>query len=172
MNEPMAELQFTDEEIDHAVHVLEDLRVRARRNPQGSDAMMPVSEMVRTVLRAVRAVPARCLNGHLAGNPAHRGAQVQGTGVNGVVVRGTVETSYPVTTVVRQPDGRQGYLWTNTIRSWDPSTEALKDAVRRELGMPNVTVELSQDVPLGQVWVLPPEMLRADDDGMAVEVDR
>lgn len=160
----LEELRFTDEEIDHAV--------REFRSAAGQgDAEAAI---VRRVLRAVRAVPARCLNGHLAGIPAAQGSKVQGTGLGGRVVRGTVEVSYPITTTVHTPEGETDYLWTNTIRAWDPSTEALRKQVEAEMGMP---VVLDPNVPRGQIFIGPPAILVdphlvADDDGMAVEADR
>jgi hypothetical protein len=148
MSDPTIELQFTDEEIDHGVHALLRLRESAKRDPFGVGGE-PVTEVVRTVLRAVRAVPARCLNGHATGQPAIRGTKVQGTGTNGRTVRGTVEMSYPVTTVVQTPEGATDYLWTNTIRSWDPSTEKVAD----QLGVGSVVLDPS--VPDGRAWVIP-----------------
>jgi hypothetical protein len=179
------ELQFTEEEIDHAV--------RAFTQETGYTTVA-AAEIVRAVLRAVRAVPARCLNGSLPGHPATVGTFVQGQGTGGVLVRGVVEASYPVTTTVRTPNGRIDYLWTNTIRSWDPSTEPLRERAEVEMGMP---VMITEDVPDGTVFTSSPrdhivetqlvvgppttgkarivisaDHLRADDDGMAVEADR
>jgi hypothetical protein len=151
MSDPTVELQFTEEEIDHGVRALLKLRESAKRDPFGAGSE-PVAEVVRVVLRAVRAVPARCLNGHLAGEPAAVGTKVRGTGLGGAWIQGTVLESYPVTTIVRGSDGRTDYLWTNTIRSWDPSTEKLAD----QLGVGRV--------------VLDPSV--ADDDGMPCEEDR
>lgn len=140
MSDPASELQFTDEEIDHAVRVL------VAETPGGE---WKAAETVRAVLRAVRAVPARCLNGHATGQPAARGTKVQGTGTNGRIVRGTVEASYPVTTTVRTPEGDTDYLWTNTIASWDPST----DELAQQLGVGRVVLDPS--VPPGQAWIIP-----------------
>lgn len=161
MSEPLEQLQFTEEEIDHGVAEL------VRQAYGGSWPY--AAEAVRAVLRAVRAVPARCLNGHLAGEPATVGTKVRGTGLAGAWVQGTVVESYPVTTIVRAPDGRTDYLWTNTIRSWDPSTERLAD----QLGVGRVV--LDESVPPGAVFVGPhghTMNLIADDDGMAVERER
>lgn len=151
------ELQFTEEEIDHAV--------RAFTQEIGYTTVA-APEIVRAVLRAVRAVPARCLNGSLPGHPATVGTFVQGQGTGGVLVRGVVEASYPVTTTVRTPDGRIDYLWTNTIHSWDPSTDK-----------PSTPATLSGSplgLATGKIWLsgATDEYLRADDDGMAVEADR
>lgn len=199
MSEPMAELQFTEEEIDHGVKALLMWRAATRTDPFGVGGK-PVSDLVRAVLRAVRAVPARCLNGGLAGHPAAPGAKVQGTGLGGVLVRGTVVYSYPVTTAVRTPGNGVEFIWTNTIRSWDPSTEPLRERVEQHFGLPTM---ITEDVPDGAAWVVGPpstgrvptpaslrgsalgltsgkvwlsgdtdEMLRADDDGMKVEDGR
>lgn len=137
----LEELRFTEEEIDHAVGELAHLQI-------AQDGVSSVTaDHIRAVLRAVRAVPARCLNGHLAGEPAHVGTTVRGTGLAGAWVQGTVLESYPVTTIVRAPDGRTDYLWTNTIRSWDPSTDALAD----QLGVGSVVLDPS--VPPGQAQI-------------------
>lgn len=112
----LEELQFTDEEIDHAVHALSE----AQTEQEGVSSA--TAEHVRAVLRAVRAVPARCLNGGLAGLPAAVGSTVAGTGLGGVQARGWVVWSYPVTTCLRDQSGEEIFVWTNTLRSWDPST--------------------------------------------------
>ena len=163
MSEPMQELQFTDEEIDHGVKAL---------MAEVSGTYSAPAQAVRAVLRAVRAVPARCLNGGLAGHPAAPGAKVQGTGLGGVRVRGTVVYSYPVTTAVRTPGNGVEFIWTSTISSWDPSTDETEQkrlAIEAELGMP---VKLDPTVPPGMAYILAPELLVADDDGMPCEEGR
>lgn len=159
MNGPLEELQFTDEEIDCAVRALMAGTNDACQVPPNA------ATLVRAVLRAVRAVPARCLNGGLAGNPASPGDRVQGTGLGGVLLRGTVVWSYPVTTAVRTPGNGVEYIWTNTIRSWDPST----DELAQQLGVGSVMMNVN--VPLGHFVVFDPALV-ADDDGMAVEDGR
>lgn len=158
MSGPLEQLQFTEEEIDHGVAEL--LRQTHGEWPYAAEA-------VRAVLRAVRAVPARCLNGHIAGEPAAVGAKVRGTGLVGAWVQGTVMESYPVTTTVRAPDGRTDYLWTNTIRSWDPSTEKAPSTPATlqgsPLGLMSGKIVLNGDAS---------DLLRADDDGMVVEEGR
>lgn len=161
---PLEELQFTEEEIDHAVHVLGQLQY------EQDGAISADASHVRAVLRAVRAVPARCLNGGLAGHPAAVGMNVQGVGLGGVQLRGQVVVSYPVTTTIRTPGNGVEYIWTNTISSWDPSTDEL--AVQ----MARLQTVLDSSAPPDHVVFVGPHGhsmdLVADDDGMAVEADR
>ena len=158
MNGPLEELQFTDEEIDHGVKALVG---QMRQFTDLDGRWVATSEAVRAVLRAVRAVPARCLNGGLAGHPATPGAKVQGTGLAGVRVRGTVVYSYPVTTAVRTPGNGVEFIWTNTISSWDPSTDTANTEF--VIGPPTT----------GKYRTLAElDYLRADDDGMPCEEGR
>lgn len=188
----LTELQFTEEEIDHGVKALAELQL------EQEGAVSVHADQIRAVLRAVRALPARCLNGSLAGVPAAVGAPVQGVGLGGVQVAGWVIWSYPVTTSLRTADGAEAYVWTNTLASWDPTTgdavvsgspgtvigplrtgksrfavdlnlEARRQAAEIELGMP---VVFDNTLPPGVAYVVPREHLTADDDGMPVEGTR
>lgn len=171
----MEELRFTEEEIDHGVRAL----LGAANSAETLAATMPaIVDAVRAVLRAVRAVPARYLNGGLAGVPERLGSQVSGFGLAGVQVRGAVMWSFPVTTALRTPEGEEVYVWTNTLRSWDPSTDNEVIIGPPSIGKMVPTPRTLAGSPLGtlngKIWLsaLESDHLRADDDGMPCEEGR
>jgi hypothetical protein len=142
------EPRFTDEEIQAGIVALDEYESggSCQHDPdrvQNDDVTASEHSecVVRAVLRAAGAVPARMLPVGQAGYPAAVGTFVEGVSQLGRKKVGLVVDSRPVTTDILVASGEQYVLWTSTIasaakpddwppvgRNWHRGASAVSDA--------------------------------------------
>lgn len=82
--------------------------------------------VVRAVLRAVGAVPARMLEGAEPGDTFVVGTWIRGQGAGGRIWDGEVLESRPITTDIQTVDGQKRAVWTRAAHSHERPTDAFR----------------------------------------------
>lgn len=129
----MTDPQFTDAEIQRGVDALNEYESggACEHDPdyvQNDEVTADEHSVcvVRAVLRAVGAVPARLLGGATPGDPLVVGTWVRGQGAGGRTWDGEVLASFPITTQIRTAEGQERLIWTYATHSHErPPAESI-----------------------------------------------